>query len=159
MSRRTGITDHTAAEIQAGTSIDAQVNDQIRITDLGTAPGRIFYCVSGNGVADDGQYTLVEAAKANQWRSKEEVSALFASSVSVPYSALQDALIEDIAVNVPGIVEGEAYLAVAIPATLPDGTDLELQENHETDTLNFTFENNSGQTLVAGNITINVYKI
>ena len=158
MARRTGITNHLLATLQSGTNIDAQVNDQVRVTDLGSAPGRIFYCVAGNAVSDDGEYTIVEGTEANQWRSQEEVNSILATSLNVPFSALLDNTEENVAVAVAGVSAGQGYV-IGVVSGLPADVDIELEEDHGAGTLNFRITNNSGATLTASNIVVNVYTV
>lgn len=159
MAKRTGITDHTLAVVQAGTTIEAQFNDEILVTDLDDF-GRKFIYVNDTVTADDGAFTLeetVQAGVAGRWRAKEAVSSLVGGNVNVPFTALLDNTEESISVALTGIVVGEAYV-IGIVSGLPADTTLELEENHGANTLNFTFENNSGATLTAGTIVVNVYR-
>ena len=86
------------------------------------------------------------------------MSALLEANVNLDFTALFDNTEEFIAVTVTGVTAGSAY-AIGIVSGLPAGTTLELEENHGADTLNFSFENNSGVTLTAGTIVVNVYTI
>lgn len=156
MATRNGITDHTAAEIQSGTGIDAQFNDQARATDLGNF-GRLFIFVDDTTTADDGEYTLEETGEAGRWRA-EDVNSLVSANVNVPFTALFDNTEEGIVVAVAGVAVGSAY-AIGVVSGLPAGTTLELEENHGSGTLNFSFKNNSGAQLTAGTIVVNVYAV
>lgn len=157
MAKRNGITDHTVAEIQAGTGVDAQINDQARATDLGDF-GKVLIFVDDTTTPDDGEFTLEETGQAGRWRQEEVASSLVGSALNVPFTALFDNTEESITVALAGVSAGNAYV-IGIVSGLPADTTLELEENHGAGTLNFKFENNSGATLTAGTIVVNVYQV
>ena len=158
MARRNGITEHTVAEIQAGTGIDAQDNDKCRASDLGDFGREFIFLNDDTTTPDDATFTLEETGEVGRWRAQEVASSLIGSAVDVDFTALLDNTEENIAVTLAGVAAGSAY-QVGIVSGLPADTSLELEENHGADTLNFRFINNSGATLTAGTIVVNVYQV
>ena len=157
MSTRRGLTDHTLAEVQAGTGIDAQHNDTARVSDVGKAPGSVFYFIAGDTTADDSLYNVEETGEAGRWRRKG--SNIVAGSLNVPFTALIDNTEEIVPVAVADAVVGKSY-AIGVVSGLPTGVEVELDENvPSAGNLDFIVKNNSGATLTASNIVVNVYLI
>lgn len=155
MARRNGQTDHDLATVQAGTGIDAQHNDVVRVTDLGKSPGSKFDFIAGDTTPDDSKYNLEETGQTGRWRRKG--SNLVSGALNVPMAALPDNTEDSVDVSVIGVETGKTY-AAAVVSGLPANVELELSENVSgADTLTFIIKNNSGATLTTGNIVVNVY--
>lgn len=159
MRRKNSLPSNTVAEVQAGLVLVAQNGDMHLFTDLGLK-GRIgvFY-TSDTTTPDDGENVIEETGKTGRWHILG--SSLFASGVSVPNPEMIDTAETDIDVSVAGVKVGDAFkISDTQNGTTPIvECDFYVATVPSAGTLRFRFNNNSGATLPAGNIEVNIFKL
>ena len=145
--RRTGITVHTIAQLQALTTITPQLGDQVMVSDLAHA---VFKYIPGTAT-DDGINVLIQNDGTNDhvW-VRQGINLL--GTFDVPYSALGDNTSAIFEVEALTLKRDGAYLATVVsgePANAAGAVaDYARVRPTADDKLAVEITNNTGATLV-----------
>lgn len=159
MARQRGTVTYNKLSIfKADTIVDQQVGDVVQIENV-LDPGVTHIARDADVETPDDVFTIRKTNDTSKTFWASSVNNKIADSLNIPIPIIIDNIDENVSVTVPGVGIGKAY-KVAVISGLPTDVILELDEEvSATNTLTFNVFNNSGATLIAGNIVVNVYEI
>ena len=155
MARQIGVVTYpTLASFKADTLIVQQVSDVVQIEDV-LEPGVTHIARNAGSETPDDVYTIQKTNDTSKTFWASSIDELVEGNVNVAFGALPDGTEQTVTVAVAAAAPGESY-EFGVISGKPADVELSIL-NVTAGNIDFLVRNNTGSTLTAGTIVLNLY--